>query len=229
MLFRGSLIAQASGSVAGNTFSRNRGGQYIRNRATPINPNTAQQIAVRSAFADLANLWSGTLSQGQRDAWNDYAANVPVLNRLGDSIFLTGFNMYIRSNTSRMQAGIVRVDDGPTDFTLGSFTPMSSAAAVTANAVAITFTSSDAWVNEDGAHLMVYTSRSVQPTIDFFKGPFQFAGSVAGDGVTPPTSPVSVTNPFTNTLGNKVYARVRVTRADARLSNDEITNSLVIT
>lgn len=228
MLFRGSLIAQASGSVAGNTFSRNRGGQYIRNRATPINPNTAQQIAVRSAFADLSNLWSEILTQGQRDAWNTYAANVPVLNRLGDSIFLTGFNMYIRSNTSRMQAGIVRNDDGPTDFNLGSFTPTTSVAKVTADAIEVSFTAADLWVNEDGAHMMVYTSRSVAPTIDFFKGPFQFAGTIDGDGVTPPTSPATITNPFTNTLGNRAYVRVRVTTANARLSNDEITNSIIV-
>ena len=227
MLYRGTLTGQASGSLAGNTFSRNRGGQYIRSRATPVNPNTAQQIAVRGAFSDLAALWSTTLTQAQRDAWNTYAANVPVLNRLGDSIFLTGFNMYLRSNTPRMQAGLPRVDDGPVNFTLGSFTPTTSTAASALDLVSIAFTDADDWTSEDDAAMLVYTSRSLSPTIDFFKGPFQFAGTILGNATTPITTPQVVTNPFNNSATNKVYARVRVTRADGRLSNDEITFSIV--
>lgn len=227
MLFRGSLIAQASGSVAGNTFSRNRGGQYIRNRATPVNPNTAQQAAVRAIFSDLTNLWSSTLTNSQRNAWNAYAVNVPVLNRLGDSIFLTGFNMYVRSNTPRVQGGLARVDAAPSENNLGSFTPVTMTAEVTSNNIAIIFTNTDDWANEDDSSMLVYGSRSLQQTINFFKGPFRFAGKIDGDATTAPTSPAIVTNDFTNVVGQLIYVRVRITRADGRLSNDQICSATI--
>lgn len=226
MLFRGSLIAQASGSVAGNTFSRNRGGQYIRNRATPVNPQTAQQVAVRNAFSQLTVAWGQTLTDTQRAAWDNYAANVPVLNALGDSIFLTGFNMYVRSNTPRLQAGLTRVDSGPTTFDLGTFTPVTVAFKVTGGFEEVTFTNGDAWANENDSSMLVYGSRSLSPTINFFKGPFRLAGTIDGDGTTAPTSPAETTSPFTIVIGNAYYARVRVSRADGRLSSEQIIRAI---
>lgn len=227
MKFRSSLLAQASGSLAGSTFSHNKGGQYIRNRATPVNPNTPQQIAVRAGFAQLAALWSNTLTPAQRAGWDNYATLVSVFNVLGNTIFLTGFNMYIRSNCPRVQAGLARVDDAPTDFTLGSFTPITMTATAALDGLSITFDNTDDWANETGAFMFLYGSRSVQPSINFFKGPFRLVGQIVGDDTTAPTSPASFANVFTNVAGNKVFARVRVSRADGRLSNDQIVSAIV--
>ena len=51
MLFRGTHLTDASGSLSGVTYSHNRGGAYTRNRSIPVNPNTVQQQAVRNAFS----------------------------------------------------------------------------------------------------------------------------------------------------------------------------------
>lgn len=113
-LFKSSLLAQASGSLAGTVFSHNRGGQYMRNRSIPTNPSTARQASVREALSTLVYAWSNTLSEAQRTAWTAYADNTPVLNRLGDSIRLTGQQMFVRCGTVRLQAGLSAPTDGPT-------------------------------------------------------------------------------------------------------------------
>ena len=105
MLVKYSILAQASGSAGGYTFSRNRSGPYLRNRSIPTNPGSEAQVIVRGHFASLSSAWAG-IADSQRTAWALYAANVSVTNRLGDQIFLTGQQMYIRCNAVRLRAGL---------------------------------------------------------------------------------------------------------------------------
>ena len=230
---KSALFTKASGSINGMTLSHNRGGMYIKAQSNPVNPNTPQQQTVRTIFADLANRWGNTLTQAQRDKWGDYAANVSVVDTLGDDIFLTGFNMYIRANSPREQSTSVgltlpRVDDGPIIFNLGSFTAVTMVASAAANSLAITFAEADDWVGEDDAAMMLWSARPQSPTIDFFKGPYRFSGDILGDAVTPPTTPASIAAQFPFDVGQKVFARVRVTRVDGRLSADQRISAIAV-
>ena len=217
-LFKSPTIASASGSLGGMTFSRNKGGMYIRARAVPVNPNTPFQQTLRSAVALLSNYWIDVLTAAQRDAWESYAAHVEVINALGDPMLITGLNHYIRSNAPRIQAGAARTDAAPTVFDLGEFTPPTFAVAATTDDVAVTFLNTDAWANENDGHMFVYASRPQNPTINYFKGPYRYADKINGDGVTPPTSPATINLPFVVEAGHKVFFRVRTARADARLA-----------
>lgn len=220
MKFKSAILSQASGSLGGATYSHNRGGMYIRNRSLPTNPNTSFQQAVRNALAQLAQLWGTTLDAAQREGWETYAANVPVINSLGDTINLTGLNMYTRSNVPRIQAGLPRVDDAPTEYNLGNETaPTISAVAAATDQIAIGFNDADNWVDEDDSALIVFCSRPQSPTINSFIGPYRFADVVAGDSSTPPTDPTTIDLPFAVTAGQKIFASIRLSRADGRLSN----------
>ncbi|GAH50296.1 unnamed protein product, partial [marine sediment metagenome] len=42
----GGGIVQISGSIAGNTFARNRFGNYMRSRTKPVNPNSTRQTDI---------------------------------------------------------------------------------------------------------------------------------------------------------------------------------------
>ena len=218
MLFRETVIAGASGSLGGITASHNRFGAYLRARVVPVNPNTDPQASVRALMSQLTNLWANTLSAAQRDAWDTYAANVPVINRIGATVFLTGLNHYIRSNLPRVQAGFIRADDAPLDFNLGDFTPCLFTALAATDDLGVAYTGTDDWVSEDGAGLIVFASRPRQNTINFFRGPYRLTGVVAGDATTPPTPPASFNSLFALGAGQKVFFRVRVTRGDGRLS-----------
>jgi hypothetical protein len=217
--FKSSLITQASGSIAGSTFSHNRGGMYIRARATPTNPNSPQQQAVRTAVGTLVNHWTNTLSAAQRAAWDVYAENTPLIDRLGEARNVGGLGMYVRTNTPILQAGLTRIDDAPTTFNTGEFTePSVGTISAGGGTLGIVFDNADAWANEDDAAMLVLISRGQNPGINYFKGPYRYAGKIDGDGATPPTSPASMTLPFAVAAGQKVFVQVRVVRADGRLS-----------
>ena len=218
MLARG-IFTTLSGSLGGITAARNKGGQYLRARVVPVDPGSPAQTTLRTVFSGLAIAWQTILTQDQRDAWDTYAENVTVVNRIGETVNITGLNMYMRSNTPRVQAGFVRIDDGPTDFNLGEFTDVSMTIAGGGSTLSISFNIADAWANEDDAIMTVLGSREKAPTINFFKGPYRLAGQIEGDGTTPPPSPASITSDFVYTTGNKGFAQVRVSRADGRLSN----------
>ena len=57
-------------------------------------------------------------------------------------------------------------------------------------------------------------------TINFFKGPYQFAARINGDGTTPPTSPAVIASPFPFSAGQRVFTRIVVVRVDGRVSLD---------
>lgn len=218
MIFTGTIIAAASGSVGGLTFSRNRGGAYIRVRAVPVDPGSAEQIVVRNALTTLVTRWGDVLTPAQRELWDVYATNVPVTNALGNEIFLTGINHYTRSNVPRIQAAVGIVDAAPTVFNLGSFTPPTLAIAPPL-ALSTTFDDTDEWANEDGGFMLIYGSRPQAPSLNFFKGPYRFTETVEGDAITPPSSPQIGTLPFAFATGQQGFFFTRVSRADGRLSS----------
>ncbi len=217
MLVRG-ILTLMSGSLGGITAARNKGGQYLRARVVPVDPGSPAQTTLRTIFASLNVAWQTILTQVQRDAWITYAANVTVVNRIGETVNLTGQNMYVRSNTPRVQAGFGRIDPGPTSFNLGEFTDVTIGIVGGTSNIDVTFDNTDAWANEDDAIMMVLASREQAPSIQFFKGPYRFAGTIDGNSITPPTSPAAVTSDFPYTAGNRGFAQVRVSRADGRLS-----------
>lgn len=222
MKFKGTIATQYSGSIAGVTASRNRGGSFFRNRVIPLNPNTTFQQAIRTNFGTLSSYWLSTLTAGERDAWDTYALNVLIPDSLGEPRNVGGLGMFKRSNVPRIQAGITpfpQVDAAPTEFNLGSYTaPVVGAVSAAGGTLSLAFTAADDWANEDEAGMFVLISRGVNASRNYFKGPYRFAGSIAGDSSTPPTSPASLTLPFTVAVGQKVFIQARVSRADGRLS-----------
>ena len=218
------LGVQMSGSIGGITFSHNRAGPYTRSRATPVNPNTVYQQAVRSAMAALSAYWGSSLTQEQRDAWDLYAYNVPLTNRLGDPINVGGLGMFQRTNVPVLQTGLgggTIIEDAPVIFNLGDYTPPSiSALTAASNEWAFAFNVDDDWVDEDDSSMLFFTSRPMSPGRNYFKGPYRFAGSIDGDSTTPPTSPATITSPFPIAIAQKAFCRAVVLRADGRYSAD---------
>lgn len=229
MLFKPLIGAELSGSVGGITASHNKGGAYFRSRVIPTNPATPAQGIVRQIMGNLASRWGTVLTLAQRDAWDTYAANVPLLNPLGESINVTGLNMYQRSNIPREQNGLPRVDAAPTIFNLGDFTAPTVITLTTPTALSLAFTDADSWVSEDDSAMLLYGSRQQNPSIVFFKGPYrQFAIQILGEVAIPPTSPFAGVMPFPVALANKGFIKISVTRADGRLSQIQRLEAIAI-
>ncbi len=216
----GGGIIQISGSIAGNTFARNRSGNYMRARTKPVNPQSAKQILVRSIMAMLTTRWAQTLDAAQRTAWNLYASNVNALNRLGETINNTGFNHYIRSNHWFARMGRTLVDDGPVIFELPATDPtMSIAISEATQQVTMTFDDTLAWTSEDDAMLVILQSQPQNPQRNFFNGPWTGRSAKVGAAGVPVTSPLDYASITVASEGQRMWSKFRILRADGRLSN----------
>ena len=227
MLFKSVVFSSASGSINGITYSHNASGMYIRNRTMPVNPNTANQQAVRSAMAQLTSNWSNVLTAGQRLRWNNYAANVPLINKVGDPINVTGLNMYVRSNIPRLRAGLTSIASGPTNFTLADLAPISIVASEAGADLDLTFDDTQTWVDLGAASMIVQIGIQQSPTVEFFAGPFNFLDTIDGNATTAPTSPATIAVPGALTETNRLFVRARLSQADGRLSTPQIVSTII--
>lgn len=214
MLIKSALLASLSGSMNGMTAARNRYGAYLRNRTIPVNPRSAAQESARDRMTQLVTAWRDELDNDTRSAWTTYAANSPVVNRVGDRVFLTGLACYVRTNSMRLQAGSTRLDTAPTQYgeiALGAVTVAPTAGQAT---VDVTPTASAAW-NVTSGFALVALSPPQPLSVNFYTGPFRFAGTIAG----PSASSTAITNPFgTQPSGSKTFARIRAFEPGGRVT-----------
>jgi hypothetical protein len=220
MKFTGTIATAMSGSLAGVCASHNRYGQYFRQRAIPVNPQTEYQQNVRAQFGALASRWQAVLTADQRSAWETYALNVGGGR--------TGLNWYIACNTVRRQTDIADptpldyVDDAPTTFSLAVLTPPSiTVASGTPMTIQVAFNNEDPWANEVGGALFVADSRQRSPSVNFFNGPFLAVKRIEG-AASPPSSPENVTSHFELHGVNKESCRFIACMADGRISSPSI-------
>lgn len=218
MKFLSLIVAAASGKFGGLVGSRNRYGMYFRSHAIPVNPSSALQNAIRNMFSLFVAAWKASLTAAQRLQWKVYGDNVSITDSLGASHKLTGQNWFISSNVARKQAGLAIVEDGPTDFTRALLTAPTVSAVSTTSALSIGFTATDPWAMTSGGALTIAVSPPQNPTVNFYVGPYQYAGRVLG-AASPPASPASVVNPYgAPPSGTKTFVQLRAVEADGRTS-----------
>lgn len=212
-IFKSASMTSASGSVGGMTYSHNRSGMYMRARRIPVNPNSTDQQTIRNALAASSAAWRA-LDEAQRVAWAAYAAATPVLNPLGDTIFLTGQQQYVASNSFAQQGGqgANAFPDAPTipgRVAIGGLTVVIDASATTivVNNVAA-----------DVSNVSVFVGDPQSAGVTFFKGPFQIRGTDAPAMGTVTLTGTGGRNGLVFVAGQRIPVRVRGIAADGRLS-----------
>lgn len=217
MLFTSPIVSQASGSVAGLTFSHCRGSKYVKSRVTPTDPSSTQQQYTRVNVGMLAPYWGQGLTSTERAGWDLYASNIAMTNALGETIYLTGQQHFIRCNTVRLQGGIAILDAAPTIYDLGTFTAPTFTHAWFTPEAGIGFDNTDDWATAVGGYLLAWPGRAHGQGRTFYKGPWRYGGKEAG-AVSPPSSPFSATPDWPWPLGTRVMVKVRIIQVDGRLS-----------
>jgi len=215
----GGGVTDARGSVGGVTFSRNSFGPYQRARVTPVNPQTARQVLVRSSIAFLSNRWANTLTAAQRTAWGLYASSVAMQDSLGATIYLSGYNHYIRSNTIRKMLALPVIDAGPTIFEIPAQDPTYAITASEATQMLTsTFDVTMDWALEDGGYIVFFAGKPQNAQRNFFDGPWRQFGWVIGVDPGGPASPDVTVSPYAISEGQRQWGYARILRADGRLS-----------
>lgn len=228
----GAGIVQASGSISGQTYARNRFGNYMRARTTPVNPKSDRQNVVRARLSLLSEHWNEQLTPAERTAWNSYASAVAMTNRLGESINLTGFNHFIRSNSLILLCGHAIVEAGPVIMALPNQDPLYAIAINGAtNQITITYDDTLPWNTEDDAFLVTQLASPQNASRTFCGGPWRNANFLEGvdpGGLASPFGPAGII-PWTFQTGQRCWGRGRIVRADGRVSNFFTATSVLAT
>jgi hypothetical protein len=210
---------QRSGSTGGVVYSHNRAGAYIRARSVPVNPNTTRQSTIRGYLAALSNAWYSILTQSQRNEWDQYAANVPVFGKLGQTFYLTGQQTYVKLNTPRLQSGLPVVTVAPVDYQdAPGFVNFSATASGATQFVTVSWGGWTTWENLDDAGMLVSLGIPQIASRKFFNGPWRYNDVVLGDAAVPASSPAVLgTTPWVIQEGQRLWVKARISMPDGRL------------
>jgi hypothetical protein len=97
MKFISPLFSDARASVGGATFSKNRGGNYVRSKVAPVQPRSVAQQSARANLALFSGQWKG-LTATQRAGWAGLAAGITLKDTLGNSYTPTGSQLFVGLN-----------------------------------------------------------------------------------------------------------------------------------
>lgn len=201
----GAIVSEISGKIAATIFTRNRGGNIIRNRRTPINRRSVAQSVRRQGLGNLASAWRG-LTQAQRGSWNGATGNFPYQNTLGETKFLSGSQLYIQFNQNLLILGLATVDTAPAPFAFAVFTIVLTGAAVPTLSLAFTPDPMTALNN-----LAVYATPNLSPGIDSPNASkFRFLETIDAAAVSPANILATFQALFGDpVVGQKIFVEVR--------------------
>lgn len=225
------LTDPRSGSYQGITSSRNRFGQYVRTRAMPVQPRTTRQGQVRGLFGSTATQWRG-LTDDQRAAWANMAANYNHSDSLGQSYTLTGSQFYQSAQLECQAAGNgVFGPDAPTS--LASFVMDTGAYAVTADAslgeIKLAFSPTPI---PSTTIIIIQSTGPVSPGLSSPPGThyWRFIHALVPTGTSPQNFATQYTALFgTLVAGQKIFTRVKeYDELAARASSWTVLSTIVI-
>lgn len=104
----GAVVTGASGKIGGHVFSNSMGGATLSTKsnkgkgrlhsANSFNSSSnLRSIQGAVTMTGLAQQWR-TLTNNQRLAWQNAAQNFPQVGKMGDTIFLRGYHLFIKTN-----------------------------------------------------------------------------------------------------------------------------------
>ena len=169
------LVSDVRNKLNGSVLSKNRFGNYIRNKTTPVNPQTTFQQNARAVLSAMSQAWAG-ISEAQRNGWRALAQTMPFTDIFGDPKTLTGQMMYVKLNTNLEKIGQSAIADAPAKEAIPYIEVASVVATQTASALVSLDLTIDPATVPAGFAVAVYATPAVNPGINFVKNQFRFLG-----------------------------------------------------
>jgi len=123
----GAIVTDGRGKIGGHVLAKNRSGNYMRTKVTPVNPQTTYQQTQRAALGTLSSGWSG-LTDEQRTSWDAAAQTHQRTDIFGDLRTPTGKNQYTGANKNRLNSNLPIISVPIESIPLPSFQIISATA-----------------------------------------------------------------------------------------------------
>jgi hypothetical protein len=224
----GVVIGEIRNKIAAMVFTRNKAGAAIRLRITPINRRSTLQTTRRQVLSSLSANWRG-LSAANLAAWNAAAANFPQSDNLGQTVLLTGQQLYVRCNANLALVGVAAVSTAPVVTTFATLA-YGTVTATAAGTFSIAFTPTPVAA---GYNLVVYASRAVSAGKSFApNSAFKFITFVAAAGTSPVNAFAAYSAIFgalTGLTGQKIFIKMRLIATASGLAGQYVRTTVSIT
>lgn len=172
------LVSDMRNKLNGSVASKNRYGSYLRNKVTPVNPQTSYQQNVRQMLGSLSSQYRG-LTEAQRQSWINGSQNFPFTDIFGDVRYLSGQTLFVKLNTNLINAGASQIDSAPLPVGVPEFAATGLTAEVTAGEITtLSVATSDVTVPV-GFALAVYATPPLSPSINFVKNRLRYIGNAS--------------------------------------------------
>jgi len=210
------IVADARGKVGGVVFGRGGGGSIVRTNVKPCNPRSSAQSARRAVMAYLTQYWSKTLSNTNRNGWNDYAAGTSWTNKVGTAALISGMSAFVRLNSL-----IFLARNATTEHPAGNAWPIREVAPLMVGHAGTPSFTITADGGDNHIHLLEPTVPFLKANNDHFMVFFthgctnagrtrpgsnrRYLGYLEGSAGAPPAFPYTMTSPFNFENGQNVY------------------------
>lgn len=111
----GPIVSDARKKIAGVVATKGHAGSFMRKKVSPIQPRTQSQRNVRADFTANSKAWSA-LTQTQIAGWNALAKATPKKDRFGNSVTLTGLQLYQSLSRNLSTIGVAPVSTPPANL-----------------------------------------------------------------------------------------------------------------
>lgn len=223
----GAIVSEVRGTIAATTFARNKGGAVIRNRIVPINRRSPLQTARRQSLASLASAFRG-LSQANIAAWNAAAANFPIQDNLGQTILMSGQQLYVRFNANLILIGQSQITTPPAPASFASLAYTSLTATADDSVLSLAFTPTV----PAGFSLVVYATRPLSPGKTFVpESDFRFIQTIAAAATSPQLLTTAYAEAFgaiTAATGQKIFIKMFLVENASGIAGQSVRGSDLI-
>ena len=172
----GAIVTDISGKLGGHVFAKNRGGNYMRTKTTPLNPQSVRQMAVRAMFALISSAWSA-LTETARNSFRDKVVEYSTTNVFGDVKNPSGKALYQKLNQNLLNSGQNQISECPSPSSVPSPSLVSVAGAEGTQALVCTLGS-----DTTGAKIVVFATQPLSQGTKFVKNKLRQIGAFNGQG-----------------------------------------------
>jgi hypothetical protein len=219
------LISDMRNKLNGSVFAKNRGGSYLRTKVTPVNPQTAAQVAARSLLAQFSQSWR-TLTEAQRDAWKSVVDQWSTSDVFGSSVTPSGSALYIRLNINVANAGGAALVNPPLPLGANGIGSLEVSASVGDDEIIVT---PDFAAVPAGHALYIEATAQMSAGISNANSKFRHVQTVAAAGAAPVDITAAYTAKFGQMVqGQKMFVRARLIRvATGEKSQAQVAKTIV--